>query len=260
MLLTVVGSSDAVNAGARGNSCYLLESPGAAKLMIDFGPTALLGLRRLGVAPSELGGIAFTHLHGDHTGGFPVLCIETMFGPPQPAPSRRPLRVLGPPLTQATLTSLFRAAYSELEPELPARVALQIDELAPGQERPFQGYRIRAFAADHMAPPHQALCLRITDSHAKTIAFSGDTRICPGLLAAADGADLLVADCSRLTPPAGPHATWSDWQPLLPTLRARSLLLTHLGADVRQSSSTLLEGLTLPLPVRFADDGMVIEI
>jgi len=260
MLLTVVGSSDAVNAGGRGNSCYLLESPGAGSLMVDFGPTALLALRRLGVAPAALGGIVFTHLHGDHTGGFPLLCIETMFGAPQPPPSKPRLSVLGPPLTEATLHGVFRAAYSELERELPARVALDIDEFSPGEERDFQGYRVRAFAADHMAPPHQALCLRVSDAAGKTIAFSGDTRICPGLLAAADGADLLVADCSRLAPPAGPHATWAEWRAILPTLRARSLLLTHLGADIRQAAPTLLDGLDLPLPVRVADDGLVIEV
>lgn len=255
MLLTVVGSSDAVNAGGRGNSCYLLESPGAGKLMVDFGPTALLGLRRLGVDPAELGGLVFTHLHGDHTGGFPVLCIATMFG----AAAAPALRVLGPPLTEPTLRSLFRATYAELEPDLSTRMSLQIGELSPGEERSFQGYRIRAFAADHMAPPHQALCLRISDSHGRCIAFSGDTRICPGLLAAADGADWLVADCSRLAPPAGPHATWAEWRPILPTLRARSLLLTHLGADMRERAPTLFDGLELPLPVRVAEDGMVIE-
>jgi ribonuclease BN (tRNA processing enzyme) len=256
MRLTVVGSSDAVNAGGRGNSCYLLESPGAGKLMVDFGPTALVGLRRLGVAPADLGGLVFTHLHGDHTGGFPVLCIDTMFGGAV-APA---LRVLGPPLTELTLSSLFRVTYGELERELSARMSLQIEELSPGEERAFQGYRIRAFAADHMAPPHQALCLRISDAHGNTVAFSGDTRICPGLLAAADGADWLVADCSRLAPPAGPHATWADWQTVLPVLRARSLLLTHLGADMRQRAPTLLDGLELPLPVRVADDGLVIDV
>jgi ribonuclease BN (tRNA processing enzyme) len=256
MRLTVVGSSDAVNAGGRGNSCYLLESPGAGKLMVDFGPTALVGLRRLGVAPAELGGLVFTHLHGDHTGGFPVLCIDTMFsGAVAPA-----LRVLGPPLTEPTLWGLFRVTYGELEHELSARMSLQIEELSPGEERSFQGYRIRAFAADHMAPPHQALCLRISDAQGKTIAFSGDTRICPGLLAAADGADWLVADCSRLAPPAGPHATWADWQAVLPTLRARSLLLTHLGADMRERAPTLLDGIELPLPVQVADDGLVIDV
>jgi ribonuclease BN (tRNA processing enzyme) len=256
MKLTVVGSADAVNAGGRANSCYLVESAGAPKLMVDFGPTALLALRRTGNSPADLGGIVFTHLHGDHTGGFPLLCIDAMFGGTAPSA----LSVLGPPLTEQTLRAVFRAAYGELETELPARVRLRIDEFRPGEVREFAGYQIRAFAADHMAPPHQALCLRVTDAAGRTIAFSGDTRICPGLLAAADGADLLVGDCSRLAPPAGPHATWQEWQETLPNLGARSLLMTHLGADVRQRAGSLLDGLTLSIPVRFADDGMIIEL
>lgn len=256
MILTVLGSADAVNAGGRGNSCYLVESPGARRLVVDFGPTALLALRRQGVPAESIGGLAFTHLHGDHTGGFPLLCIEAMFG----GWRERALRVLGPPLSRQTLQGVFRSAYAELEAELPTRLALAIDEFAPGEEREHAGYRVRAFAADHMAPPHQALCLRVTDPAGKVIAFSGDSRICPGLLAAAEGAELLVADCSRLAPPAGAHATWQEWQGVLPALRAKSLMLTHLGADIRARAPTLLDGLSLPLPVRIADDGLVLEL
>jgi ribonuclease BN (tRNA processing enzyme) len=256
MRLTVLGSADAVNSGGRGNSCYLVESEGSPRLVVDFGPTALLALRRSGVAPAELGGVVFTHLHGDHTGGFPLLLIEAMFG----GWSTRRLRVLGPVLTRTTLLDVFSAAYGELDGELASRLDLGIDEFAPGQERTFAGYQVRAFAADHMTPPNQALCLRVSDRAGRSIAFSGDSRICPGLLAAGDGADLLVADCSRLAPPAGAHATWQDWQAALPSLRARSLLLTHLGADMRASAPTLLDGLSLPLPVRIADDGMVIDL
>jgi ribonuclease BN (tRNA processing enzyme) len=256
MKLTVVGSADAINSGGRGNSCYLLEGEGAEKLMVDFGPTALGSLKRLGVPLRGLGGVVFTHLHGDHTGGFPLLCIETMF-----AGSRdNELSVLGPPLTRETLGSVFRAAYAELEPEVPERMRLTIGELAPGQVRDFIGYTVRAFAADHMAPPHQALCLRISDRTGRTVAFSGDSRICPGLLEAAAGADLLVADCSRVTPPAGAHATFMDWQATLPELRAKSLLLSHLGEDMRTRGPELLAKLSAAIPVQLADDGMLIEI
>jgi ribonuclease BN (tRNA processing enzyme) len=158
------------------------------------------------------------------------------------------------------LSAVFRAAYEELQEDLPVRMRLDIEEFRPGELRELAGYRIQAFAADHMAPPHQALCLRVSDAHGRSIAFSGDTRMCPGLFAAAEGVDLLVGDCSRLAPPAGPHATWEEWRQKLPSVRARALLLTHLGTDVRARCATLLDGLSLPLPVRFADDGMVIEI
>src|SRR5688572_17977950 len=256
MKLTVVGSADAMNSSGRGNSCYLLEGEAAPSLMVDFGPTALASLKRLRVDLAALGGVVFTHLHGDHTGGFPLLCIETMFARSRAAE----LDVLGPPLSEQTLGSVFRAAYAELEHELPERMRLSISELMPGQEREFLGYRVRAFAADHMAPPHQALCLRISDRSGRSVAFSGDSRICPGLLDAATGADLLVADCSRVAPPAGAHATWQEWQATLPTLRSKALLLTHLGEDMRTRGPALLAERTWPLPVSLADDGMVIEL
>ena len=101
--------------------------------MIDFGPTALMALRRYGVAPAQLGGVVFTHLHGDHTGGFPLLCIEAMFGG---WPASR-LQVLGPPLTDRSLREVFDAAYRELTPELPDRLELLIEEFAPGEARQF---------------------------------------------------------------------------------------------------------------------------
>lgn len=255
MKLTVIGSADAFNSAGRGNSCYLLESAGAGKVMIDFGPTALLGLRRQGIQPNDLGGVAFTHLHGDHTGGFPLLVIDALYN------SRRQteLSVLGPTLTRQMLDGLMRVTYGDLQEAVEKGLKLGIDEVVPGEERDFHGYRVRAFAAEHMQLPHRPLCLRFEDPSGKAVAFSGDTRICPGLLAAADGADLLVADCSRLAPPAGQHATWEEWCAILPALKARSLLLTHLGPDVRAQLPGLAQGPS-PLPLQFADDGMVLEV
>lgn len=255
MKLTVIGSADAFNSAGRGNSCYVLESARTGKVMIDFGPTALLGLRRQGIPPNELVGVVFTHLHGDHIGGFPLLVIDALYN------SRRQteLAVLGPTLTRQMLDGLMRVTYGDLKDAVEKGLMLAIDEFVPGEERDFHGYRVRAFAAEHMQLPHRPLCLRFEDPSGRAVAFSGDTRICPGLLAAADGADLLVADCSRLAAPAGQHATWEEWRAILPDLKARSLLLTHLGPDVRAA----LPGLTSspsPLPLQFADDGLVLEL
>lgn len=255
MKLTVIGSADAFSSTGRGNSCYLLESDGCGKLMIDFGPTALLGLRKQGVRPEELAGVAFTHLHGDHIGGFPLLVIDAMYnGWSEPA-----LEVLGPPLTREQLAELLAATYGDVAANVSSRMKLTMDELAPGDGRVFAGYQIRAFAAEHMEPPHRPLCLRVTDPAGACVAFSGDTMICPGVLAAAEGADLLVADCTRLAPPAGAHATWQEWQRVLPDVKARSILFSHLGADVR-GAARALEARPAPIPLRFADDGMVLEL
>jgi len=72
MRLTVVGCGDAFGSGGRGNACFLVES-GTVTLALDFGATALVGLRRLGLDPNRLDAVVLSHLHGDHFGGLPFL-------------------------------------------------------------------------------------------------------------------------------------------------------------------------------------------
>jgi ribonuclease BN (tRNA processing enzyme) len=255
MRLTVIGSADAFNSGGRGHSCYLIESAGAGTLMVDFGPTALVGLRRASVAPTRLDGIAFTHLHGDHIGGFPFLLIDALYN----GVRARELPILGPVRTRECLESLLDATYDDMKERMQL-VPVSIAEIEPAQTREFLGYRVTTFAADHMSLPHRPLCLRIEDPAGLAIAFSGDTLPCPGLFAAGDGVNLFVAECTRLAQPAGHHCTWEDWKREIPGLRAKSLLLTHLGADVREQAAKLEAEVRAHIPVRFADDGMVIEI
>lgn len=253
MRLTVVGSSDAFNSLGRSHSCYLLEAAGAGPIMIDFGATALAALRRLGREPTELAGIALTHLHGDHIGGFAFLLIDGMYN----AVRRAPLPIVGPVLAAEKIDGIFRAAYGGLADE-PRPYATEVRELAPGGSAELAGFRIDGFAAEHMDPPDRPLCLRIA-AGGKSVAFSGDTQMCPGLLAAGDGADLLVAECSALAPPAGRHCTWLDWREKLPLIGARRVLLTHLGRAVRERAAELLAELPAGLDVGFADDGLVID-
>ena len=255
MKLTVIGSADAFNSAGRRHSCYLIESPRGGKLMIDFGATALLGLRALGVEPNELSAIAFTHLHGDHIGGYPFLIIDALYN------NRRthPLRLLGPIGTRQALSTLLQATYAGVEKDL-NRLELPIEELAPGSRTSVAGYEVCAFEADHMDPPEQPLCLRVTDDAGRVIAFSGDTRLCPDLFAAAEGADLCVAECTALEPPAGRHSTFAEWREAFTDFRGRALAFTHLGADVRAALPSLLQGVDTPFPIRVLDDGDRLEI
>lgn len=255
MKLTVVGSSDAFNAAGRGHSCFWLEGPGFGPIMVDFGATALAALRRLGRNPLDLEGVAVTHLHADHVGGFPFLLIDGMFN----AVRTRPLQVVGPVGTATCIESGLQVAYSDVA-HLDKPYELRFQELVPGEQGTLAGAKVVAFAADHMDPPDQPLCLRIETPNGKAIAFSGDSTMGEGLLSVADGTDLLVGECSCVSAPCGRHCTWDDWLAVLPKLSTPRVLFTHLNGEVRQRADELLAAAPGGKELRFADDGLQLEL
>ncbi|MEM7247589.1 MAG: MBL fold metallo-hydrolase [Acidobacteriota bacterium] len=256
MKLTVMGSADAFSSAGRGNSCYWLDDAAPRPFMVDFGPTALQAVQSSDRGPDELAGLALTHLHGDHFGGFAVLHVCLAFQ----ARRTEPFVVLGPTGTRDKLESLLDLTYGPSVTDK-AQFDIEYHEIAPGESTTVLGARVEAFAAEHLDPPEQALCLRVTGGDGAVVAFSGDTAPCDGLEAAADGADLLVAECSSLRPPAGRHCTWEAWQEMAQRFRCRKVLLTHLGPDVREEvPAALAENPPKGPPMTLADDGMVLEV
>ena len=253
MRLTVVGSADAFNSAGRRHSCYLLDGAASQPIMIDFGATALSGLKQIGRSPLELGGIAVTHLHGDHVGGFPFLLIDGMYN----LVRSEPLEVVGPIGTEAKIDELLKGFYGDLA-DRDRPFEMRIIEIAPGEQAPLLGATVQGFEAEHMDPPEQPLCLRITTPDGDIISFSGDTEMRAGLRSAAKGANLLVAECTAMRPPAGRHCTWQEWQTELPTIGADHVLLTHLNDEMRAAAPNLRgpDGVKLS----FAEDGLIIDV
>ncbi|MBM4359598.1 MAG: MBL fold metallo-hydrolase, partial [Deltaproteobacteria bacterium] len=135
MRLTVIGSSDAFNSAGRSHSSYLLEAEGVGGLLVDLGATTVAALRRHGRSPGEVAGVAITHLHGDHIGGYPFLVIDGMFNEVR----RHSLAIVGPRHATNQLDATLRVAYGALaDRERP--FATSIRELEPGAQTELVGW------------------------------------------------------------------------------------------------------------------------
>ena len=195
----------------------------------------------------------FTHLHGDHIGGFPFLVLDSTYNQIRD----RDIHIIGPVGVENRLMALLRNSFGDVA-DKPRPFRIVFTELLPDQEVEFENWSIRGFAADHMDPPERPLCLQIESPKGSAIAFSGDTQFCDGLFAAAKGVDMLVCECSAMRPPAGRHCTWEEWQDNFSKLNTNRLLLTHLNEEVRAQSSELKRPQNLEL--LFADDGLIFDL
>jgi len=147
----------------------------AAKLPVD-GPTALF----------------ITHLHSDHTLGYPDVIFTTWI-----MGRTKPLEVFGPHGLQS-MTDHVVAAWKEdidvrtngLEHRPANGYAVSVHEIAPGVVYDSAGVRITAIPVLH-GSWKEAYGYRI-DTPDRSIVLSGDTRPSPAIGQAARGVDVLI--------------------------------------------------------------------
>ncbi|MBX3172746.1 MAG: MBL fold metallo-hydrolase [Candidatus Eremiobacteraeota bacterium] len=235
MFLKVLGCGEAFSAGGRLHTSFLVEQDGF-RLLLDCGPSVLVGLRRHGIDPMSLDAVVISHLHGDHFGGLPFLDrFYHAFG------RSRPLVVWGPPL----LRERFELAMGAFFPgSVERRYELELHSYA----RSFSvgGLEALALPVDHdeLTNPHG---LRIGP-----LAFSGDTRWTSTLLELAEGASVFLCECGLAVPGKPKHCSLEELRRHRSLLRCKRLFLTHLGQDVLD---------LLPLPdFEVLEDGMEIQI
>lgn len=235
MILKVLGCGEAFSAGGRLHTSFLLEWDGF-RLLLDCGPSTLVGLRRLGLDPMSIDAVVISHLHGDHFGGLPFLDrFYHAFG------RARPLVVWGPPLLRERLDVALEAFF----PGSSARgYELELHSYARSFE--VGGLSCLAVPVDHdeLTHPHG---LRIGP-----LGFSGDTRWTPALEELADGARVFLCECGLAVPGKPKHCSLEELRQHRGRLRCDRLLLTHLGQEVVD---------LLPLPdFEVLEDGMEIQI
>lgn len=184
-----------------------------------------------------------THLHSDHTLGYPDLIFTSwVMG------RTEPLRVYGPPGTRR-MTEHILAAWDEdihireggLEHSVLGGYRVDVHEIAGGVVYDSAGVRIRAIPVPH-GSWKWAFGYRI-DAGGRSIVISGDTRPSPALEEAARGVDLLIHEVypeSRLKAEKRPggedwpkymksfHTSDRELGALAQRARPRKLVLYHI--------------------------------
>jgi ribonuclease BN (tRNA processing enzyme) len=224
MRLTIVGSGDAFGTGGRFNTCFHVQTV-PATLLIDCGASSLVALKSRGIDPNRVDGVILSHLHGDHFGGLPFLLLDAQ----HLSRRQRPLLIVGPPGIRARLDAALELFFPGTT-GTKWRFSWEVIEIEPGHPRDVLGHRlVTAEVAHPSGAPSTAV--RLSNGTA-TLAYSGDTGWTDALLPIADGAELMIIECSGYAGRIPHHMTWKALKPRLSDLRARQIMITHMDPTV----------------------------
>lgn len=221
-----IGSGDAFGSGGRFNTCIMISAP-EAKFLVDCGASSLVALRRFEVEPDSLDMILITHLHGDHFGGLPFLLLDAQLI----SRRTRPLLLAGPPGLEQRLHTAMEALFPG-STKVERKFELQFREWSSGEPARLNDVSVTPHLVSHPcgAPP---FALRMTCG-GKTITYSGDTEWCEGLLEAARGVDLFIAEGYTYDKPIKYHLSFKNLKDQRENIAAGRIVITHMNDDMLQ--------------------------
>ncbi|MBN8218175.1 MAG: ribonuclease Z [Spirochaetes bacterium] len=196
MNITFLGTGGWLPAVGGDSACLLVDGTH----LIDTGWYALERMTELGLDPSGIRSVTFTHLHQDHYLGLPSLlfwfAMKRSYGP---AHSKEPLVVSGPagrvePVLAAALDFLQVERYPEL------KLPLDVRPLRPGDTLDLGSHRFETAAAFHTSGKgarEEALSLRIHSASGRYFVYTGDTHPHPSVVDFAKGAPVLIHDAAH---------------------------------------------------------------
>ena len=208
---TLLGTGVGIPHSGRAQAGLLVG--GGRSLLFDCGAGVMLRMAEAGVSPLDVDEVLLTHLHLDHVSDLlPLAKARWLLG-------ERRLDLFGPEGTGAWFDQA-RSLYAYLE-----ELDVSVTSVEPGDEFSIKGLKIRAGEAVHSLP---ALGYRI-ESETRAIVYSGDTEPAPSIRDLAEGADLLVHECSFPEPfSVTNHSTPRRLGENLRDAGVKRIVLTHL--------------------------------
>ncbi len=248
MKLIVLGSGTCVPSLNRNAPGYYMEAEGV-RILIDCGSGTLLQLQRAGRSYKDIDAVFITHKHPDHFADLMPL-IHALLATPG-LKRVKDLIICGP--------EDFIAYYEKaISPILGKPKEFSIKPIEVKEKFDFGPFYIFTAKTIHSA---DSLAYRF-EHKGKAVVFTGDADYDQEIIALAQGADLLVADCSFPdTLKARGHLSARECGLVAGKAGAARLLLSHLyPADTPDSERIKESREVFNGDVMLAEDLMEIEI
>ena len=224
MRLTILGKSPAWTDAGGACSGYLVEE-GNAAVLVDCG-NGVFGKLRERLDYAEVDAVAITHLHGDHVLDLVPFSYALKFGP---AGRRRdaPPRLIAPRGAEA----FFRRLDGTWDDEGLIVGSFALEEYEPHSETTVGELALTTHPVPHIGATH---AIELTGAAGRRIVLGADGRFSDELIAAASGADLLVAEATLPETPLTEDVHMSAEQAgrLAAEAGAGRLVLTHISDEL----------------------------
>jgi ribonuclease BN (tRNA processing enzyme) len=251
MQVRFLGTGSAMPTGERFQTGLLLEKK--EPLLVDCGSGVLHGLARTNVGYEGVDTLLLTHHHLDHVSDIPVLMKARWLA------GEDSLTIYGPAGTEELIEGML-----DTHEYMQDRLELVIEELDPAEE-PFE---IAGFEVTAMETRHSMDCLAYRferGAGSPPLVFSGDSEAFVELIEFADGAAVLIHDCSF------PDDVDVSNHPTPATLGAAladadadigRVYLTHQYPHTEDRHEEMLDSIAEQYDgdVRFARDGLSLDI
>jgi ribonuclease BN (tRNA processing enzyme) len=199
------------------------------RILVETSPIVLRHLQLVGTALTDVDVIFISHFHADHTFGWPFFYASSL------AAARRTndLWVVGPPGIERFLDEMLAAGRIS---HVVARARKRPDAFkvhyveVNGETQTAGSVQFRAVRVDH--DPTLDCFGYLIEIEGRTIGYSGDTTLCPGLRELASGADVLVMECNSHHTVSPVHLTFDDVRIIRSENPNLPLVLTHRAPDV----------------------------
>lgn len=219
--LTFLGSGNAFAAGGRYWSSFLTNG----RYLFDAPPTLLPHLKQLEAPLTDIEVIFLSHFHGDHFMGLPFLFLEYIYLTER----KDDLFIVGPPGVEKKIEEFARQCYPEVTRE--AGYRRRYVEAQPGGDQYVNEISFRAFPMNHVVDRLKCFGYRVHVGD-KTVAYTGDTMFCEEIFELAEGADVLVLDCTYSEGEGPEHVGLGDLQVIRRRLPPETaIILTHLNGN-----------------------------